>query len=78
MPDILNYEIPLWAIAAYWVFMAIVSNMPTPREGERWYSFLFGLLHTLAANIERARVGIAKAKNGTSTGIFPPNVPPKQ
>ena len=63
----LTYHIPLWAIGVYWLAMAFISNMPTPKEGERWYAWLFGTLHTLAANVERARIGMEKARNGNGS-----------
>lgn len=62
--QILGYSVPLWAVLVYWVVMAMISNLPMPKEGERFYSWVFGTLHSIAANVERARVGFAKAKNG--------------
>jgi hypothetical protein len=64
MMELFSYAVPLWAVLLYYLFMAAVSNMPTPQEGERLYSWLFGTLQTLSANIERARVGMEKARNG--------------
>lgn len=78
--DLLNYEVPLWGVAAYWFFMALVSNLPMPKPEERWYSFLFGLLHTLAANVERARIGVKQGgKNGGTivNGAVAPEVKAK-
>ena len=81
--ELLNYEVPLWGVAAYWLFMAAVSNLPMPKPEERWYSFLFGLLHTLAANVERARIGVRNGggkngSNGTIMGVVPAEIKEKE
>ena len=69
--DFLNYEVPLWLVIAYYIFMSVVSGMPTPTEKDgKGYVWLFGTLHALSANLNRAKVGFAKS-NGTIIGQAP-------
>ena len=60
----LTYHIPLWALIVYWFVMAAVSKMPTPKENERWYGWVFGTLQSFCANLERAKIGMDRVKNG--------------
>ena len=79
--QILGYGIPLWVIICYYVFMSIVSGMPTPNDKDgKLYVWAFGTLHALSANLERARVGFAKGNgNGTLFGVKAPKLePPKE
>ena len=38
----------------WYVFSAAISALPTPLPGERWYQFVYIMLHTLAGSLARA------------------------
>jgi len=72
--DILTNGIPLWAVAGYFFFMALVGAMPKPPDGgSMWYQFVYSFLHILSANIKHATDTIIKKDkikkpNGTGDG----------
>jgi hypothetical protein len=42
-------------LAAYWLFSALVDEMPVPTEkSSTRYRYAFGVLHRLAGNLRRA------------------------
>jgi hypothetical protein len=53
--DLLQYDIPIWILLAYMVFMAAVQALPRPSEtSSARYTWLFQFLHLLSANIKIA------------------------
>ena len=50
--DLLQHPIPLWAILAYAVYMAVVQALPRPEASDgKGYVFLYQFLHLLAMNL---------------------------
>lgn len=37
----------------YMIFSAVVSVLPTPLVGERWYAAVYNLLHLSASNVAK-------------------------
>ncbi len=53
--ELLNYDVPLWVLAAYVTFCAAVQALPRPGAASAgWYVWLFSFLHILAANVALA------------------------
>ena len=44
---------PYEFIVAYFVFSNVVSALPTPLPNDRWYLFVFNLLHGIAGSLGR-------------------------
>lgn len=40
-------------LALYMLFSAIVSSLPSPLQGERWYGAIYNLLHLGASNVAK-------------------------
>jgi hypothetical protein len=52
MDALLNVSIPLWALAAYMVFMCAVSALPRPSEKSHpGYVWAFAFVHLLSMNL---------------------------
>ena len=52
MNELMNIQIPLWAVAAYMVFMCAVQTLPRPLEGANpFYVWVYGFLHLLCLNL---------------------------
>lgn len=41
--------------AVWWLISAAIDTMPEPKEGERWYGWVYRFAHAAAANISKAR-----------------------
>lgn len=41
-------------LIGWYIFSAAVSSLPSPLPNERWYQFLYVMLHTLAGSLARA------------------------
>jgi hypothetical protein len=52
---------PFTFLIGYYVFMAAVSKMPDPKEVNKWwYTWLNGILHALAANVDKVQLAASK------------------
>jgi hypothetical protein len=40
-------------LSLFMIFSAVVSTLPSPLPGSRWYAWLYNLLHFGAANIAK-------------------------
>ena len=50
---------PWLSAACLWLFAAGIRTMPAPLTGERWYGWVYDLLHLIGANL--SKVGERKA-----------------
>lgn len=55
MPSILLQHPAIFAVAAYWIFSALVGGMPAPTtSNSSSYTWLYNSLHILAGNLSAA------------------------
>lgn len=55
MPEFITAHPAVFAIAAYWIFSALVGGMPTPTAASSsGYQWLYNSLHILAGNLSAA------------------------
>ncbi len=55
------------SFAAFWIYGTVVQALPTPRQDERWYGWLYTVLNAIAANWATLKAG----------KMPPPQDPPK-
>jgi hypothetical protein len=55
-------------VLTFIVFSNIVSFMPSPLPGSRWYAALFGLLHAAAANAGRVLMRTTTTSSAKAPG----------
>lgn len=55
MIDLIQSHHLIFAIAVYWTFSAAVSALPMPTpNGNKFYEWTYGFLHTIAGNLTTA------------------------
>ncbi|HLG97183.1 MAG TPA: hypothetical protein VKX49_12800 [Bryobacteraceae bacterium] len=40
----------LTGFGAMWVYAALIQTMPTPKQEQQWYGWLYNFLHVIGAN----------------------------
>jgi hypothetical protein len=52
MEQLLNLNIPIWALLAYMVFMCLVQALPRPAgRSNQFYVWVYSFLHLLSCNL---------------------------
>jgi len=71
---------PFMLLGSFWVFVAVVSTMPSPKSGS-WtdglgYAWAFNALHALSGTVGRILAQYPATRGFTGQQVLPPKEPP--